>query len=92
MSGWDLQSYLSQKSRDFWQRPILYPLLCVYDAIGDIRRYEHMPFYIYPLMKSSVSFEDRVIAFIDFLVDAHEESRNKHDGGRNFHARATYTY
>lgn len=51
-----------------------------------------MPFYIYPLMKSTVSFEDSVINFLDWMVDAHEDSRNKQDAYRNFHARTVYTY
>lgn len=38
-----------------------------------------------------VSFEDGVLRFIDFLVDAHELERNKQDFNKNFYDRANYT-
>ena len=51
----------------------------------NIRRYEHMPYYFYPSGVKVVSIEDRVINFLDWLCDAHEESRNPHDRNKNFH-------
>jgi len=65
--------------RDFQERPLAYPLLALYMKFMDIRRYEHMPFYFYPYGQSVVSYEDGVLKFIDFLVDAHEIERNKQD-------------
>ena len=35
-------------------------------------------------------FEDGVIKFIDYLVDAHELERNKADAGKNFYLRSEY--
>jgi hypothetical protein len=58
----------------------------------NIRRYDHMPFYIYPQAKSWVSFEDTIITFLDWMVDAHELERNKFDKNRNFYARTLYVY
>ena len=37
-----------------------------------------------------VSFEDSVVNFLDYLVDAHELERNKSDGHKNFYNRARY--
>ena len=51
----------------------------------DIRRYEHMPYYFYPGAKSVISFEDSVINYLDYMVVAHEENRNKEDRNRNFY-------
>ena len=57
----------------------------------NIKRYEHFPFYIYPSSKKVVGFEDSVLKFLDFLVDAHELERNKSDIGKSFYYRAHYT-
>jgi hypothetical protein len=58
--------------------------------VMDIRRYEHMPFYFYPMGQSVVSFEDGVLKFLDYLVDAHELERNKVDSAVTFYERANY--
>ena len=36
------------------------------------------------------SFEDKILRFFDFMVDAHELERNKTDYGMNFYFRASY--
>ena len=51
-----------------------------------------MPFYFYPAAKSWISFEDTIITFLDFLVDAHELERNKDDLNRSFYQRSVYFY
>ncbi len=82
----DLTSFL----RDFQERPLAYPLLSIYTNVMDIQRYEHMPFYFYPQGQKLVGFEDGVLRFLDFLVDAHELERNKQDFNKNFYQRAKY--
>ena len=57
-----------------------------------IKRYEHMPFYFYPQGVSIVKVEDRILNFVDWSVDAHEEGRNPHDKNRNFYDRSVYLY
>jgi len=56
----------------------------------DIKRYEHMPFYFYPQGVSVVNVEDKIINFVDWAVDAHEEARNPNDRNRNFYQRSVY--
>ena len=51
-----------------------------------------MPFYIYPSAKSWISFEDTIITFLDWMVDAHELERNTADKGRSFYQRSLYVY
>lgn len=51
-----------------------------------------MPFYIYPATKSWISFEDTILTFIDWAVDAHELERNKSDKNRSFYQRSLYVY
>ena len=51
----------------------------------DIKRYDKMPFYMAPVGENVVSYEDRIIRFLDWLVDAHEEARNTSDKNRNFY-------
>ena len=77
-------------ARDWQERPLLYPMFAVYNAFMGIRRYEHMPFYIYPSGQKVVSFEDGVLKFADFLVDAHELERNTHDAQKTFYSRSIY--
>lgn len=79
-------------ARDFQHRPIGYPLLKAYSSFMDIRRYDKMPFYAAPLAENVVSYEDKIITFIDFLVDAHEDARNTADKNRNFYQRSVYAY
>eukprot|EP00352_Strombidinopsis_acuminata_P007895 CAMPEP_0176374364 /NCGR_PEP_ID=MMETSP0126-20121128/26706_1 /TAXON_ID=141414 ORGANISM="Strombidinopsis acuminatum, Strain SPMC142" /NCGR_SAMPLE_ID=MMETSP0126 /ASSEMBLY_ACC=CAM_ASM_000229 /LENGTH=73 /DNA_ID=CAMNT_0017734911 /DNA_START=8 /DNA_END=229 /DNA_ORIENTATION=+ len=62
--------------RDVQERPLFYPLFRVYSAFMGIKRYDHMPYYFYPQGVKVVAFEDSVINFLDWMVDAHEESRN----------------
>lgn len=42
----------------------------------NIKRYEHMPYYFYPQGVNVVKLEDRIINFLDWTLDAHEEARN----------------
>lgn len=79
-----------QLYRDFWNRPLGYPLLVLYNCFMGIRRYDRMPFYFAPIGTKVVSFEDRVIKKLDFMVDAHEEPRNINDVNRNFYERTNY--
>ncbi len=58
--------------RDFEQQPIISPVLGLYYKFMNIKRYDHMPFYFYPAAQKWISFEDTIIAFLDYLVDAHE--------------------
>lgn len=51
-----------------------------------------MPYYFYPRAKQLISFEDHIINFLDFAVDAHEENRNTEDRNRNFYSRSVYLY
>ena len=78
--------------RDLQERPLAFPVLKAYDAFMNIRRYEKFPFYIYPTSVSVSGFEDRVLKFLDYMVDAHELERNKSDMHRSFYQRAAYVY
>lgn len=78
--------------RDFSNQPAAGPLLGLYYNFMNIKRYDHMPFYIYPSAKSWISFEDTIITFLDWLVDAHELERNKSDSARTFYQRSLYVY
>jgi hypothetical protein len=49
----------------------------------NIKRYDKFPFYIYPGAARTVKFEDKVLHFLDYLVDAHELERNKIKGEPN---------
>ena len=51
-----------------------------------------MPFYFYPQGQKVVSFEDGVLKFVDYLVDAHELERNKSDHRKTAYHRADYVY
>ena len=70
---YDLQTLL----REFQERPLAYPLLSLYAKFMNIRRYDQFPFYIYPQGMAVNKFEDRVVNFVDYLVDAHELERNR---------------
>lgn len=85
-SDWSWQ----QLYRDFWNRPIGYPLLTMYNQIMRIKRYDRMPFYFAPVGSAVVSFEDGFINRLDWALDAHEEPRNPGDRNRNFYERANY--
>jgi len=78
--------------RDFSEQPFFAPILGVYYNFMDIKRYDHMPFYIYPRAKSWISFEDTILTFLDWAVDAHELERNKADLNRSFYQRSLYVY
>ena len=88
MGDWTME----QMYRDFWSRPITYPLLRIYSQFMDIRRYDRMPYYIAPAAGKVVNYEDMAINYLDWLVDAHEEARNSEDRNRNFYSRAVYAY
>ena len=45
-----------------------------------------------PVAEDIVSFEDEIISFLDWLVDAHEENRNTADTNHNFYSRSVYVY
>lgn len=76
--------------RDLCEQPASGALLGLYYKFMDIKRYENMPFYIYPSAKSWISFEDSILTFIDWFVDAHELERNTGDKGRSFYQRSSY--
>lgn len=78
--------------RDFCEQPVSGALLGMYYRFMNIKRYEHMPFYIYPSAKSWISFEDTILTFLDWAVDAHELERNKSDKNRTFYQRSLYVY
>ena len=71
--------------RDAQERPLLYPLFGIYGSVMNIKRYEKFPFYVYPQSRKVASFEDSVLGFLDYLVDAHELERNKSDHQKNFY-------
>jgi len=81
---------LEQVYRDFWSRPLAYPLLRIYSQFMNIKRYDRMPFYIAPAAGKVVNYEDELINLLDWTVDAHEEARNTEDRNRNFYSRAVY--
>ena len=78
--------------RDFSEQPFAGPLIGLYYNFMNIKRYDRMPFYIYPGAKSWISYEDTVITFLDWLVDAHELERNTDDRNRSFYQRSLYIY
>ena len=84
----DLQNFL----RDFKEQPFTLPVLNLYNKFMGIKRYDHMPFYFYPQAKSWISFEDTIITFVDWLIDAHEDARNTADRNRSFYQRSVYFY
>lgn len=88
MGDWTLE----QMYRDFWNRPLGYPLLRAYDCFMNIKRYDRMPFYIAPAAGKVVNYEDEIINLADWMVDAHEEARNRDDRNRTFYQRAVYVY
>ena len=77
-------------AREFWNRPIYYPILRFYGAFMDIKRYDKMPFYFAPQGAQVVDYEDRLLNLVDWAVDAHEEARNSADTNRNFYQRSVY--
>ena len=78
--------------RDLQERPLAYPLFRLYGAFMDIKRYDAFPFYIQPWVRSGVNREEQIINLLDWLCDAHEESRNTADKNKSFYMRAVYTY
>ena len=85
-SNWDWETLY----RDFWNRPLLTPFLAIYSQFMNIRRYDRMPFYFAPVGTQVVDYEDKILHYMDFLVDAHEEARNPGDKNRNFYQRTNY--
>jgi len=88
MGDWTFE----QMSRDFWSRPLAYPLLRTYNSFMNIKRYDRMPYYIAPAAGKVVNYEDEFINLLDWAVDAHEEARNTEDRNRSFYQRAIYLY
>ena len=76
--------------RDFEHQPLLNPLFNLYYRFMSIRRYDHMPFYFYPHAQKWIGFEDTIITFLDWMVDAHEQERNTSDSTRTFYQRSIY--
>ena len=76
--------------RDAQEWPILYPLFRSYSLFGNIKRNENFPFYITNQAKSAAKFEDRILHFLDWLVDAHELERRKTDIGATQYERTNY--
>ena len=76
--------------REIQEFPLAYPILRAYSAFGSIKRYENFPFYIYPSMKKTAGFEDSILKFCDYLVDAHELERNKSDIDMSQYERTNY--
>ena len=74
--------------REYQEGALLSPIFKLYGHFMDIKRYEHMPFYFYPAAKTWISWEDGVLTFLDYLVDAHEHERNQSDKNRCFYERA----
>lgn len=87
-SDWNWQTIY----KDFWNRPLGYPLLSLYERIMNIRRYDRMPFYFAPIGSGVVNYEDEFLHFLDYVVDAHEEARNPMDKNRNFYQRTAYVW
>ena len=81
MADWTFE----QLYRDFWSRPVTYPLMNAYNKFMSIKRYDRMPFYIAPAAGQVVNYEDKILNYVDWLVDAHEEARNTEDRNRNFY-------
>ena len=79
-----------QMYRDFWNRPLMYPMLRLYNSFMNIKRYDRMPYYIAPAAGKVVDYEDVILKYIDWLVDAHEEPRNTQDYARTFYSRSVY--
>ena len=76
--------------RDFQEKPLLSPLLHAYNNFMSIKRYDKFPFYVYPGSVEVSNFEDSVIKFIDYMVDAHELERRKVYFPMSFYNRANY--
>lgn len=87
-----MEAKLEAAWRDFQNRPVASPILGLYNSFMSIKRYEHMPYYFYPSGVKVVSIEDRMINFLDWLCDAHEESRNPHDRNKNFYERSVFVW
>ena len=51
-----------------------------------------MPFYFYPGGVSVVGLQDKLLGYIDWAVDAHEDARNPADANKNFYLRSIYFY
>ena len=76
--------------REAQEFPLFYPVFRAYSAFGSIKRYENFPFYVQPSAKKAASFEDSILKFCDYLVDAHELERNKSDIGASQYERTNY--
>ena len=76
--------------RDVQERPLAYPLFRAYSWFMEIKRYDKFPFYVYPGSVSISNLEDRLLNYIDFLVDAHELERRKLSYYQSFYQRSNY--
>ena len=64
MGDWTLE----QVYRDFWSKPLAYPLLRLYSDFMSIKRYDRMPFYFAPVGGKVVNYENILINYIDWLI------------------------
>ena len=68
----------------------MFPFLRAWSWFLSIKRFDSFPFYIQPGVKSVASFENTVLQFCDYLVDAHELERNKEDNKKSQYNRTEY--
>ena len=78
--------------RNFQERPLLTPVWHIYHSFMNIERGPVFPFYFSPGSDKAISIGDKVLNFMDWTVDVHEEGRNMQDKHRNFYQRAVYLY
>ena len=72
--------------------PLLHPVIQTFYNFLYMERGHHFPFYI---THSADHWADHVYHFLDFmdyLVDAHEDERNKQDQGLDFYKRSVYVF
>ena len=79
-----------QYQRDFWHQPLLMPLAYGLQRILTMERGGHFPFYITPSADGWGHQMDKLLVFMDHLVDAHEDERNKQDAFMDFYKRSIY--
>lgn len=82
--------FLEDVWRDKQNKPYFHFWLELPREILNIKRYDHFPFYIFPMFYGGNAFADKFMKFLDYLVDAHELERNTQDFGKNFYQRTNY--
>ena len=76
--------------RDSQETTITKPFMSLWTNFMMVERGGAFPFYIFPAVKEGDSMEDKVIKFLDYLVDTHELERNKADHGKTLVQRSNY--